>query len=116
VALSTTEAKYMATTHASKEAIWLQIFCSCIGLVQLYVRIDCDNQNEMFLVKNTTYHSKTKNIDIQYHFVRDMVEENKVFFMKVDILKNVTDSLIKSISTEKFSWCIGSMGIATLDF
>ena len=32
VALSTTEAEYMATTHASKEEIWLQILCSGIGL------------------------------------------------------------------------------------
>ena len=33
VALSTTEAKYMATTHASKEAVWLQRLCSSMGLV-----------------------------------------------------------------------------------
>jgi hypothetical protein len=43
VALSTTEAKYMATPHASKEAIWLQRLCSGIGLVQQAVRIDCDS-------------------------------------------------------------------------
>jgi hypothetical protein len=43
VALPTTEVEYMATTHASKEAIWLQILCSGIGLVQLNVRIDCDS-------------------------------------------------------------------------
>jgi hypothetical protein len=40
-----------------------------------------------------------------------MVEENKVFLMKVDTLKNVVDSLTKSMSTEKFSQCRGSMGI-----
>jgi hypothetical protein len=44
-------------------------------------------------VKNLTYHSKTKNIYIQYHFVRDMVEEKKVLLMKVETLKNVADSL-----------------------
>jgi hypothetical protein len=43
VALSTTEAEYMASTDASKKAIWLQILCSCIGLVQKSVRIDCDS-------------------------------------------------------------------------
>jgi hypothetical protein len=41
VALSTTEAEYMATTHASKEAVWLQRLCSGIGLVQQAVRLDC---------------------------------------------------------------------------
>jgi phosphoribosyl-AMP cyclohydrolase len=115
VALSTREVEYMATTHASKGLIWLQRLCSGIGLVQQAIRIDCDSQSVIFLAKNSTYHSKKKHIDIQYHFLRDMVEENKVLLMKVDTLKNVADSLTKSVSTEKFSWCRGSMGFAALD-
>jgi hypothetical protein len=38
------------------------------------VRIDCDSQSAIFLVKNLTYHSKTNHTDFQYHFVRGMVE------------------------------------------
>jgi hypothetical protein len=101
VKISTTGAKYMATTHENKEAIWLQRLCSSIGLVQQVVRIYCDSQSEIFLAKNLTYHSKTKYIDIQYHFVRDMVEEKKVLLMKVE--------------TEKFFWYRVSMGIDALD-
>jgi hypothetical protein len=115
VAFSTTEIEYMVATHASKEAIWLQILCLGIGLVQQVVRIDCYSQSAIFLAKNLTYHSKTKHIDIQYHFVRDMVEEKKVLLMKVDTLKNVADSLTKSVSIEKLSWCRGSMRIVALD-
>ena len=85
----------------------LQRLCSSIGLVQQAVRLDCDSQSAIFLAKNPAYHSKTKHIDVQYHFVRDMVEENKVLLMKVDTLKNVVDSLTKSMSTKKFSWCRG---------
>jgi hypothetical protein len=47
--------------------------------------------------------------------VRDMVEEKKVLLMKVENLNNVADSLTKSVSTDKFSWCRGSMGIVALD-
>jgi phosphoribosyl-AMP cyclohydrolase len=65
VVLSTTEAEYMATTHASKEAVWLQRLCSGIGLVQQAVRVDCDIHSAIFLARNPTYHSKTKHIDIQ---------------------------------------------------
>ena len=82
VALSTREAEYMATTHASKEVVWLQRLCSGIGLVQQAVRLDYDSQSAIFLAKNPTYHSKTKHIDVQYHFVRDMVEEKKVLLEK----------------------------------
>jgi hypothetical protein len=95
----------MATAHAIKEEIWLQILCSGIGLVQQVVRIYFNSHSAIFLTKNPNYHSKTKHIDVQYHFVRDMVEEKKVFLMKVDTLKNVADSLTKSMSTEKLSWC-----------
>jgi hypothetical protein len=116
VALSTIEAEYMEATHAIKEAVWLQRFCSSIGLVQQVVRIECDSQSTIFLAKNPTYHSKTKHIDIQYHFVRDIIEEKKVLLMKVDTLNNVADSLTKSMSTEKLSWCRGSMGIVALDY
>ena len=86
MALSTTKEEYMVATHASKEEIWLQRLCSSMGLVQGDIRIDCDSQSAIFLAKNPSYHSKTKHIDVQYHFVRDMIEDRKVLLVKVDIL------------------------------
>jgi hypothetical protein len=115
VALSTTKDEYMASTHASKEATWLQILCSGIGFVQQLVRLECDSQSAIFMENNPTYHSKTKHIDVEYHFVRYMVDEKKVLLEKVDTLKNVTDSLTKSVSTNFFSWCRVTMGILSLD-
>ena len=103
------------TTHASKEAVWLQRLCSSMGLVQQAIRIDYDSQSAIFLEKNISYHSKTKHIDVQYRFVRNMVEDKKVLLVKVDTLKNVADALMKFVSTEKFSWCRETMGIAGLD-
>jgi hypothetical protein len=52
VALSTTEAEYMAATHASKEVVWLQRLCLGIGLAQQVVILDCDSQSAIFLAKN----------------------------------------------------------------
>ena len=108
VALSTTEAEYMAATHASKEVVWLQRLYSELGFKQQAVRIDCDSQSAIFLENNPAYHSRTKHIDVQYHFVRDMVESMKV------LLEKVVDSLTKSVSTKKFSWCKAAMGISAL--
>ena len=48
VALSTIEVEYMATTHASKEVVWLQRLCLGIRLVHQVVRIDCDNHSAIF--------------------------------------------------------------------
>jgi hypothetical protein len=106
VSLSTKKVEYMVATHVSKEAIWLQRLCLDIGLVQQAIRIDFDSQSAIFLAKNSSYQSKT---DVQYHFVRDVVEEKKLLLMKVDTLKNFADSLTKYVSTENFSWCRESM-------
>eukprot|EP00253_Pinus_taeda_P006664 PITA_06664 len=115
VALSTTEAEYMAATHASKEVFWLQRLCSSMGFVQEAIRIDCDSKSAIFLAKNPAYHSKKKHIDVQYHFVRDMIEDKKVLLVKVDTLKNTADALTKSVSFEKFSWCRETMGVVEID-
>ena len=40
------------------------------------MKISCDSQSTIFLAKNLAYHSKTKHIDVQYHFIIDMVESN----------------------------------------
>jgi len=49
-----------------------------MGLAQRAIRIDCDNQSAIFLAKNPAYYSKTNHNDVQYHFVRDMIEDKKV--------------------------------------
>ena len=82
--------------------------------MQRAIRIDCDSQSAIFLAKNPAYHSKTKHIHVQYHFVRDMVEAKSVSLVKVDTLKNVADALTKSMSTQKFSWCRETMGVEEL--
>ena len=84
------------------------------GLVQQAIRIYCDSQSAIFLAKNLAYHSKTKHIDVQYHFVRDMIEDKKVLLVNVDTLKNTADALTKSVNSEKFSWCRETMSVAKL--
>jgi len=53
------------------------------------MKISSESQSAIFLPKNPTYHFKTKHIDVKYHFVRDMVERNKVLLEKVDMLENI---------------------------
>jgi hypothetical protein len=103
IALSKIEVEYMETTHGSKEEVWMQRSCSRIGFEHKAMNISCDSQSTIFLAKNPTYHSKTKNIDVQYHFVRDMEKSNKVLLEKVDTLENIVESLTKSVSVVNLS-------------
>ena len=113
VSLSTTEAEYMAATHACKESIWLKRLCSDVGVDAEHITIWCDSQSAICLAKNPTFHARTKHIDVQFHFVRDMVEDGKVNLEKVDTVKNVADALTKPVGTEKFRWCSECMRLLT---
>ena len=95
----------MVATHVSKDELWLQRLCSKIGFKQQAVRLECDCQSVMFMEKYPTYHSKIKHIDVQSHFVKDMVERRNLLLDKVDTLENIADSLTKYMSNEKLSWC-----------
>ena len=99
ISLSSIEAKYIATTHASEEAVWLQRLCTEIGFEQQAVRLECASQSGIFLEKNPTDHSKKKHIDVQYHFIREMVENGKVLLEKVKTIENITELLTKLVST-----------------
>ncbi|KAE8701279.1 putative serine-threonine protein kinase, plant-type [Hibiscus syriacus] len=73
VATSTTEAEYVAATQASKEAIWLKMLLEELGHNQEYVSLFCDSQSALHLARNPEFHSRTKHIRVQYHFIREKV-------------------------------------------
>jgi len=68
VSLFIVKAKYMVATHVSKEAIWLKKLCSKIRLSQRTSIIQCHSNNAICPTKNSTFHAKTKHIDVQNHF------------------------------------------------
>ncbi|KAE8681994.1 Leucine-rich repeat extensin-like protein 3 [Hibiscus syriacus] len=71
VATSTTEAEYVAATQASKETIWLKMLLEELGHNQEYVSLFCDSQSALHLARNPAFHSRTKHIRVQYHFIRE---------------------------------------------
>ncbi|KAL0434875.1 UNVERIFIED_CONTAM: Retrovirus-related Pol polyprotein from transposon TNT 1-94 [Sesamum radiatum] len=64
VALSTTEAEYIATTEAFKEAIWLKRILTEIGFLKNNVTIFSDSQSSIQLCKNPVFHDRTKHIEV----------------------------------------------------
>ncbi|KAK9200145.1 hypothetical protein WN944_015341 [Citrus x changshan-huyou] len=95
VALSTTEAEYMAITEAVKEAIWLQGLLENLGLAQEHINVYCDSQSAIHLTKNQVYHARTKHIDVRFHFVREIVNEGKILLQKIKTVENAADMLTK---------------------
>ena len=74
VSLSTTESKYMAVMHASKEALWIRAFLSDVfHPLMCPVLLYCDNMSAIAVANNDKYHAHTKHIDIWYHFIREAI-------------------------------------------
>ena len=111
VALSTTEAEYMAITEAVKEAIWLQGLLDDLGVGQKQVTVFCDSQSAIHLAKNQVYHARTKHIDVRYHFVREIIEEGGVLVQKIKIDDNPADMLTKVVTMIKFNHCLDLINI-----
>ncbi|KAK4388605.1 Retrovirus-related Pol polyprotein from transposon TNT 1-94 [Sesamum angolense] len=84
VALSTTEAEYIATTEAFKEAIWLKGILTEIGFLNKKVTIFSDSQSSIQLCKNPVFHDRTKHIDVRYHFIRDIVGKEIINLEKIN--------------------------------
>jgi transposase InsO family protein len=117
VALSTTEAEYMATTQATKEAIWLQRLLGEVGFrtcAQSPMTIFSDNQSSVALTKNSVYHARTKHIDIQHHFVRERVENQEIAVMFCRTEDMVADVLTKGLAREKHVVFSGTMGLRSI--
>jgi hypothetical protein len=113
VALSTTEAEYIAATEADKELLWLTRFLLELGMQQEEAVIFCDSQSAMDLSKNATYHSRTKHIDVRFHWLRDVIENQQMKLKKIHTDKNPSDMLTKIVPKDKLELCRLLVGMDT---
>nr|GFA54552.1 retrovirus-related Pol polyprotein from transposon TNT 1-94 [Tanacetum cinerariifolium] len=112
VALSTTEAEYMAEMEACKELLWLKRFLQELGFKQQRYAVLCDNQSAIHLAKNSMFHKRTKHIDVRYHWIRDAIEDGMFELNKVHTDDNASDMLTKAVAREKLKICCSFAGMA----
>ena len=76
VSLSSTESEYYAITHAMKEALWMCLFLTIHNLpVPQPFPLLCDNQSALALIESEAISSRSKHIDVRYHFICDHISE-----------------------------------------
>ena len=75
VALSTTEVEYIAVTEGCKEMLWAKKLLKDLCVEQERYVLFRDNQSAIHLSKNSTFHSRSKHIDVHYHWICDVLEE-----------------------------------------
>ncbi|KAA0036164.1 Retrovirus-related Pol polyprotein from transposon TNT 1-94 [Cucumis melo var. makuwa] len=77
--------------------------------------IFCDNKATISMTKNPTFRSRTKHIDIRFHFIRDLLAKEEVSLSYCSTHEQWADILTKALSKEKFCYFRAMMGISKFE-
>jgi hypothetical protein len=103
VATSTQEAEYMALAMAAKQQIWLQRALVELGYHNIPQALSCDNTAAIDLANNPRTAERSKHIDIQYHFVRELVLDGTIVLLHIDGENNPADLCTKRFPLPRFT-------------
>lgn len=116
VALSSTEAEYVAATAAACQAIWLRRVLSDLGESQKEAtNILCDNKSAVMLAKNPVHHSRTKHIEIKHHFIRELISKEEIRLEHCSTNEQVADVMTKSLARKKHEEFFSRLGVGKFE-
>ena len=100
IARSTTGAECMSMTQAAKEIVWLRGLLEELGAtghIKKMSQLHGDNQGALALARNPEYHGRTKHIDIQFHFIRELVGDEKIYLEYCPSSDMIADIMTKPL-------------------
>jgi len=112
IALSSTEAEYMALSDTCRQLVWLKNLFREIGVNLLALPLCGDNQGSIFIAQNPAQEKRTKHIDIRYHYIREVVEASTVIIYYVPTNDNRADIFTKNLGRDKYVLCRDSLGLS----
>lgn len=116
VALSSTEAEYVAASSAACQAVWLRRM-----LAELQQRQDgatdifCDNQSTICMSRNPVYPNRTKHIDTRCHFIRELVANGEIILVYCNTNEQLADIMTKALSKERFFYFRTFLGVCNFE-
>jgi len=108
------EAKFIAITEACKELLWLKKFLQELGFRQDNYSLFVDSQSAIHLGKNPTFHSRSKHIDVRYHWICDALDAKLLELEKVHTDDNGADMMTKALPRAKFEVCCEIVDLAVI--
>jgi hypothetical protein len=103
VALSTTEAEYIAAGHCCVQLLWMRQTLRDYGYKLSKVPLLCDNESAIRMTDNPVEHSRTKHIDIRYHFLRDHQQRGDIEITYVSTKEQLADIFTKPLDEKTFT-------------
>jgi len=104
ISLSSTESEYMASTLATREAVFLRQFLAELGFCPAGpIPIFVDNQSAIALARNPEFHARTKHIEVRHHYIREKLEDGVIDLKYIPTDDQVADIFTKPLPTVKHS-------------
>ena len=111
------EAKCVACSLATQEAMWLRSFVHDLNLtprVDDPVEMLCDNTTAIQFAKDPKFHQKTKYVNRRYHFVQDAIKIKEVSIKYIPTNKMIANPLTKLIPRDAFQVHSLSLGLCRI--
>ncbi|KAJ9552664.1 hypothetical protein OSB04_016709 [Centaurea solstitialis] len=111
ISTSTAEAEYVAAASCCSQVLWMKTQVLDYGYKLKRVPIYCDSESAIAITSNPVQHSKTKHIDIRYHFIKDNVEKGNIemFFVQTDY--QLADLFTKPLDEKRFNFLVSKLGM-----
>jgi Reverse transcriptase (RNA-dependent DNA polymerase) len=115
IALSSTEAEYIALSEAGREACWLRNLYSELGYTQKFPNlIKGDNDGSIAMARNPQFHKRAKHIATQWHWIRDLVQKEIITIESCRDPEQTADVLTKPLARPKHQKHLREMGLVTI--
>ncbi|KAJ9562965.1 hypothetical protein OSB04_008125 [Centaurea solstitialis] len=101
VSLSTAVAEYVAAACCCSQVLWMKIQLADYGYTMHRIPIYCDSSSAIQIAANPVQHSRTKHIDIRYHFIKDHVEKGNVELFFVESERQIADLFTKAFDEKR---------------
>nr|GEZ22574.1 hypothetical protein [Tanacetum cinerariifolium] len=110
-AISSTEAEYIALSVCCAQILWMRSQLSDYGLGFNKIPMYCDNKSAIALCCNNVQHSRSKHIDIIYHFIKERVENGEIELYFVNTEYQLADLFTKALGIERIEFLINKLGM-----
>nr|GEU98545.1 copia protein [Tanacetum cinerariifolium] len=114
IAISSTEAEYIALSGCWSQILWMRSQLTYYGFQFNKIPLYCDNKNAIALCCNNVQHSRAKHIDIRYHFIKEQVESGIVELYFVRIEYQLADIFNKPLPRGRFNFLIEKLGMKSM--
>ena len=112
--LSSTEAEYVAMSACCAQVIWMRTQLMDYGYLFNKIPMYCDSKSAIAISCNTVLHSKSKHIDLRYHFIKEHVEKGTIELYFVGTEYQLADLFTKPLAPSRFAELVHRIGMRCL--